>query len=110
MRLPKRRRNGCCCGTVGLLCLWCFFFFDSSILVVTGAAATTTIDPSYDAQIMEHLQMFHYHPDVQVIGPSRFPKPTDIISIEKKKNDHDDNEEEEGEIVPFLTPIHGDPR
>jgi hypothetical protein len=64
--------------------------------VTTITAAS--IDHSYDQQMMDHLEMFHYHHDVEVIGPSRFPRPTELPHL------LDDD------IVPYLTPYHGQHR
>jgi hypothetical protein len=57
-----------------------------------------SIDHSYDQQMMDHLELFHYHPDVEVIGPSRFPRPTELPHL------LDDD------IVPYITPYHGQHR
>lgn len=55
-------------------------------------AVTAAVDHSYDSKMAEHLELFHHHPEVEVIGPSRFPKPTEYS---------------DEEIVPFLKPYHG---
>lgn len=53
--------------------------------------SVSAVDHSYDAQISEHLELFHHHPDVEVIGPNRFPKPTELLP----------------DVVPYLKPYHG---
>jgi len=70
-----------------------------SALHTTRAANSKKSDDGlnhdYDAEIIKHLGLFHYSEDVQVLGPTSFPRPTDNLP------------HVEGEIVPYLKPVHG---
>jgi hypothetical protein len=72
----------------------------------TAAADDTILDHSYDDAIVQHLELFHYSETVQVIGPSRFPAPTEIAKQRTWLSSEDDDEDD-GTIVPYLQPIAG---
>ena len=66
----------------------------------SGAAAIDNSDDhglnhEYDQEVAKHLKLFHYSKDVQVLGPTRFPRPTEIVPPD------------EGDIVPNLEPVNG---
>jgi hypothetical protein len=91
--------------SVSWLRLWLYFFLLVTALGITVAAVdtdtdtTTTLDHSYDEEIRKHLELFHYSEMVQVIGPSRFPAPTEVALVRE--------EETTTMIVPYLQPIAG---
>jgi hypothetical protein len=87
-------------------CHYCWLLLVVIMLTSFGVGTTTagssdTVDHSYDPQILDHLQLFHHHPDVAVIGPNRFPRPTEYLPMEDGENEI---------IVPYLTPFHGSHR
>jgi hypothetical protein len=66
--------------------------------VVAAAAAVVekneVLNHDYDEEILKHLELFHYSEEAAVLGPSSFPRPTDLKALD-------------GDIVPYLKPVHG---
>jgi hypothetical protein len=61
----------------------------------------TTSATNYDDTIIQHLDLFHYSHELHVLGPTRFPKPTEIFqTIIGYENMYE-------EIVPYIRPVHG---
>lgn len=59
---------------------------------------------SYDEETRHHLELFHYSEDLNVLGPTKFPTPTDIFKTESLLQ-HDDDD-----VVPYIKPVHGQHR
>lgn len=74
------------------LCLAMAYFLGSGLGV---ALAEVQTDEAYRHTIEQHHQMFQPVPNIQVIGPSSFPKPTDRFA---------------GNIQPYMKPYHGQHR
>jgi hypothetical protein len=66
-------------------------------LIAVGIAAKggDGLNHDYDSEIAKHLELFHYSKDVEVLGPSSFPRPTDLPQLKGQT------------IVPYLKPVHG---
>ena len=57
-----------------LLCLLVLASFTA-----TAENADDGLNHDYDEEIIKHLELFHYSEDVAVLGPTRFPRPTDHL-------------------------------
>lgn len=62
------------------------------------AAFADHLNHDYDEEILMHLDLFHYSEEASVLGPSRFPRPTDLPGLVKSDSET---------IVPYLKPVHG---
>lgn len=62
------------------------------------AQTTDGLNHDYDEEIEKHLQLFHYSEEAAVLGPTKFPRPSDLPKLTGTTGDT---------IVPFLTPVHG---
>jgi len=62
-------------------------------------------DEDYAKRLESHKELLHYSPDVEVLGPSVFPKPTDYVAhlYATKEGLDEDNVE----AVPYLQPTYG---
>lgn len=69
----------------------------------TGAVSTlrrrrlTETDQEYNKRLKSHLSMFEPVKEVEVLGPSSFPKPTDMVKTTREAKD----------VKPYMKPIHG---
>lgn len=64
---------------------------------------TNNITKSYDDEILHHLELFHYSEELHVLGPTRFPKPTEIFQTISSYEDISNIQD----IVPYIRPVHG---
>ena len=67
----------------------------TSCIAAAFADDSDVLNHEYDEEIIKHLNLFHFSEEAQVLGPTSFPRPTDNLS------------NVEGEIVPYLKPVHG---
>lgn len=77
-----------------------------TILMFVHAGDTisnNTTSHNYEDVVKEHLTLFHYSEELHVIGPTRFPKPTEIFTtIDGYEYDNRDDD-----YAPYLRPVHG---
>jgi hypothetical protein len=85
------------------------FIWINQIRLIESATTTNgnINTTSYDATIRHHLDLFHYSEELHVLGPTRFPKPTEIF---QSKRDYNAERTSVTNIVPYLRPVHGQHR
>lgn len=69
------------------------------VLLVQSAEKVTQkpeSDEVFQQRLQAHQDLFHYHPDVKVIGPTEFEPPTSVIERRLGKK-----------VVPHLSPVSG---
>lgn len=86
-----------------LLCIQCCIINQMSFFV-EGNDTNNNITKSYDDEILHHLELFHYSEELHVLGPTRFPKPTEIFQT---ISGYEDISNIQDAIVSYIRPVHG---
>jgi hypothetical protein len=63
-------------------------------------------DADHQKRLESHKELFRFHPDVQVIGPTTFPRPTDFRSRDDKSQQRD-TDTTQAKLVPHMKPVLG---
>lgn len=68
-----------------------------------GGGGGGALNHDYDGEVTKHLELFHYSKDVEVLGPTSFPRPTELPVLLLQTT-------AATKVVPFLKPVHGEHR